>query len=459
MPTYYVGPGGNDGNSGLTWALRKLTLNGAEDVPVVAGDTVYVGPGTYRETLTCDVSGGVGSAITYIGDVTGQDTDDVGGAVRITGSDDDYSSTRNYCIYADDKDYRTFRGFTIDLATLYGIYGIDANNWIVEDSVFCNCENRSIYFSGTIDVFTLRRLRLLIGYDATDNIRFNRTGFGGTDSLIENCLIIGPYSGDGIDVDNLDGLVVKNSVVVSAYDALEVSGLIGGGGSTDVYNCIFTNNRQVFNAAVLGDIVEDRNTLYDNGTDRVNTNVGANSNTHCPLFDLGLLYEGVKIMPQPAWYELSEWSQVAAITGASESAEDLFGITKPVTAGKMSRGHIQFWNSIRDTGTTYGASAASLELPDAGRFQIRRQVGAVSTTVSVRVYREANYAGNLPQMIIKQPGQADRTTTDVGAAGAWNLLTDTWTPAATPPYIVIELVSRNTAGAGNYATYFDHLNA
>ena len=58
MPTYFVGSGGNDGNSGLTWALRKLTLNGAEDVPVIAGDTVIVGAGVYRELLTVDVDGG-----------------------------------------------------------------------------------------------------------------------------------------------------------------------------------------------------------------------------------------------------------------------------------------------------------------------------------------------------------------------------------------------------------------
>ena len=61
MVDRYVGIGGNDGNSGLTWALRKLTLNGAEDTPVVAGDTVYVGPGVYRERLIVDVSGGAGT--------------------------------------------------------------------------------------------------------------------------------------------------------------------------------------------------------------------------------------------------------------------------------------------------------------------------------------------------------------------------------------------------------------
>ena len=46
MTIRYVGIGGNDSNDGLSWANRKLTLNGVEDTPVEAGDTVYVGAGT-----------------------------------------------------------------------------------------------------------------------------------------------------------------------------------------------------------------------------------------------------------------------------------------------------------------------------------------------------------------------------------------------------------------------------
>lgn len=58
MTVRYVGIGGNNSNDGLSWANRKLTLNGVEDTPVVAGDFVWVGAGTYRELLTVDVSGG-----------------------------------------------------------------------------------------------------------------------------------------------------------------------------------------------------------------------------------------------------------------------------------------------------------------------------------------------------------------------------------------------------------------
>src|SRR3990172_12539685 len=105
MTTYYVDweKADNTGN-GLTLATAKKTLNGAEDIPVVAGDFVWVRPGVYRETLTVDVSGSSGNLITYQGDVAGQIWHP-GGVVRITGSDDDIAAARDKCIYADAKSF------------------------------------------------------------------------------------------------------------------------------------------------------------------------------------------------------------------------------------------------------------------------------------------------------------------------------------------------------------------
>jgi len=58
-------------------------------------------------------------------------------------------------------------------------------------------------------------------------------------------------------------------------------------------------------------------------------------------------------------------------------------------------------------------------------------------------------------MILRQPGQSDRTTTDSGSASTWNTLTDTFTPASLPPYVDIFIKSNNTATTGNYDTFFD----
>lgn len=57
MTRYFVGVGGNNGNNGTTYALRRLTLTSAESL-LAAGDELRIAPGSYRETLTTTVAGG-----------------------------------------------------------------------------------------------------------------------------------------------------------------------------------------------------------------------------------------------------------------------------------------------------------------------------------------------------------------------------------------------------------------
>lgn len=462
MATRYVGPGGNDGNSGLTWALRKLTLNGAEDTPVVANDTVYVGPGTYREKLTVDVSGGAGTEIIYIADVTGENTDGIGGIVRITGSDNDQTAARDHCLEANDKDYRIFRGFYFDTPSdiLMHLNG-GPHDWTIEDCVFVQAEDECIAVEDDDQAnFTIRRCRFLIAPLYNSMITFRTWGAGETNAghLVENCLFVG--NGYCVHVLDVGGITVRNCTSVGTYHGVRCISLPGGYTAISVNNCIFDHTYSAVNANVLGYIVENFNTFYACATDRTNVNVGANSETYPPLLLPPILHSGVSQVSGfefPWWFGmLSEWSQIAAITGSNEPTEDLRGIARPVTASKNSWGATQFTDMERETGTVRTGSV-SMCLHDAGRHQIWVPVTATSTTISVYVYREANYAGNNPQMIIKQPGQADDVTTDAAAASQWNLLTTTLTPAADPPYVVVELVSRNTAVALAYETFFDDL--
>lgn len=456
MTTRYCGIGGNDGNSGLTWALRKLTLNGVEDTPVVAGDVVYVGPGVYRELLTVDVNGGAANHIVYIGDVTGEHTDQVGGIVRITGTDNDQTDARANCITATTKTHRTFRGFMLDTARPFNAIS-DCTNWIIEDCVMTG-DNSIIYVTGDAQAsFTVRRC-LFFGKHAS--CFFSSTGIQNAGHLVENCIAVG-YNNQLVASDDVGGIAVRNCLALGTLRLVAViDALPGGFTAITVENCIAAGCHIALNAKALGEIVEDYNTFYDNALDRTNVNVGANSQTYPPLFLPPILHAGVSQISGfkfPWWFgELSEWSQIRAITGSNEPTEDLHGLARPVTASKNSWGPLQFADMERETGTTRGASTASLCLHDAGRHQIFVPVANESTTISVYVYREANYAGNNPQMICKQPGQADDVTTDAAAASQWNLLTTTFTPAADPPYVIVELVSRNTNGA-NDKVFFDDL--
>ena len=58
MATYYVSKLGSDSNDGSSAATAFLTIDKAAN-EVASGDIVYIAPGTYRELVTMDTSGGV----------------------------------------------------------------------------------------------------------------------------------------------------------------------------------------------------------------------------------------------------------------------------------------------------------------------------------------------------------------------------------------------------------------
>src|SRR5260370_24462453 len=78
--TYYVRKSGNNSNAGTSAGAAFLTVDKARSV-VAAGDTVYIGAGTYREVISLTTAGTTGNVITWIGDVDGVQTGDPGGVI------------------------------------------------------------------------------------------------------------------------------------------------------------------------------------------------------------------------------------------------------------------------------------------------------------------------------------------------------------------------------------------
>lgn len=77
---------GNDSNDGLSPQTAWRSLSRLEKV-MRAGDTVYVGPGLYREMVTVANSGTAEAWVTFIGDTTGEHTGDPPGTVMVSGAD------------------------------------------------------------------------------------------------------------------------------------------------------------------------------------------------------------------------------------------------------------------------------------------------------------------------------------------------------------------------------------
>jgi hypothetical protein len=402
------------------------------------------------------------NTIRYIGDVTGEHTDGVGGIVRITGSDNDTTATRADCIHNNTpRNYRLFQGFMMDTTTgsQYST-GNGSIEIITQDCVFLPGGDANIKINGTTNILsnTIRRCFILASRNSQAIFfSYGASIVNNSANLIQDCIII---SGSAITNIRIGGILIRNCTFPfegasgSGVGAVSSNTAALGAQVITVNNCIFQSCNNAVNGYAAGDILEDYNSFYANTADRINTTIGAHSNAYPALLLLPMLMPGIQYPLQ--FGALSQWSQLTRIAGFNPSPKDLFGMVRPVTNAKKSWGAIQFADVSRSTTQKHGGSY-SLKFADAGRAQFTVPTSNTGTIFSVYVYREADYAGVNPQMIIKQPGVADNVVLDGGAASGWNLLTVTMTPAAVPTYVIIELVSNNTAVAGSYNVYFDDI--
>jgi hypothetical protein len=361
MTNRYVGPGGSDANNGLSWVTRKLTLNGVEDTPVVAGDVVYVGAGTYREMLTVDVSGTAGNPITYIGDYLGTNTNGVGGVVRITGSDNDQTATRTRCITSVSKNYRTFQGFQFDTTTADIIFHDGGTNWVIQNCVFqaSGSGNDSIEIAGASQASNIiQNCVFLANTQSNTGIRFTHSStVDNSAQTVQNCIFIGMI---GVGSVRVGGLTVKNSIFLSSAQAVRVLTAITVGQTVTVNNCIFQACTTAFQGTVSGEIVENYNTLYANGTDRTNTATGANSVAYPALFDPRWFFQLVTAGAGPnnatqlvSPFDLSSFSQLVNVAGTSPPTTDMRGTA--VQGSQREWGALEYDSTLKIQGGAAGA--------------------------------------------------------------------------------------------------------
>ena len=104
---YYVRTGGDDNHSGVSRQEAFATVVKAAQV-ATAGDTVYVGAGTYRGNVDVQGSGSSRRQVPFIADTTGNKTGD-GGQVVLSG----LARNQGAVLYLNAKHHVHFTGFTI----------------------------------------------------------------------------------------------------------------------------------------------------------------------------------------------------------------------------------------------------------------------------------------------------------------------------------------------------------
>ncbi len=116
---YFVRTSGNNANDGLTAATAFRTIQRAADV-MVAGDTAYVGAGTYVEAVDTRRAGTAASPIRFLADTSGVNTGDAG-TVTVT-------PPSTIDVFDLNHSYQTLQGFTTrggaDGVEVTGVLGI-----------------------------------------------------------------------------------------------------------------------------------------------------------------------------------------------------------------------------------------------------------------------------------------------------------------------------------------------
>lgn len=331
MANYYVGSGGNDGNAGTSWALRKLTIQAAVNVATTAGDSVLVGPGTYRETVTMGSSGSAGNVISLIGDYTGTNTSGTKGVVRLTGSNDDISATRLYCIVASGKNYITVRGFVIDGCSSHGIYLTNATYTTVDQCALRHATGTGIECNGASQSNITVSRCMFEPHSGAHAVEFTHSAtINGAGHVVENCIVAGAADSSGIRIVRVGGITARNCLVIGMLYGINIAAALAAGQTLTVNNCIVESCRYALIAAANdGTFVENYNVLATNNQNaRSNVTAGANSVARQIHRDPRWFFEALNGGRMVTPFDLASYSSIVEYnSGTGAPSTDIRGAT------------------------------------------------------------------------------------------------------------------------------------
>ena len=224
--TYFVKTNGNDSNDGLAPDFAFATIGKAASV-MNPGDKVYVGAGTYNESVVPANSGVSGAMISYIADTGGDATGD-SGAVILDGFIDGGSGDLCYAFdLSSGADYLLIDGFEAmrhrdcgtDDAAFYFIG--DSNNNIYRNLTAHDIRRDGFHLEGTNNL-----LENCLIYNTGDDSLTLRANL--SDSIIRNC----SFAGDiGIDTGS-EGYAIELGGTYSGAN-LFINNIIDGNISND----------------------------------------------------------------------------------------------------------------------------------------------------------------------------------------------------------------------------------
>jgi len=476
MTDYFVRKSGSDGAAGTSAGAAWLTIGKALGATGIAsGDTVYIGAGTYRETVQVAMTSAVAETF-VIGDVDGVKTGDSGEIIwtAYTTNDTTIPASSSTLDLAG-TDFLTFRYLTLisgSGATCVGATSTTSTNIKFQD---CNLLGHPgiaiglIFFVAAFGValnLTIERCYLRGDRNSLMKVQLN-TGAGAdydANVVIRNCVLdVLANSAAGIEVSSSGagaqeggGVYIYNCIVrgpSSSSNVIRTNGTQVGGATwafpVRIYNSIIVGG---IASAESGAIVENYNHIMAQTT-HTNVTLGANTKTNSTYsYLVNANQERAKTVR--AFGEPMAGSPYLGFgnDGTYTSSEDLRGNPRPAGGATATKGIGAYERGntfAKETGTVRtGSNAISITGPGYQDFQL--PVAASSTTVTVYVRWDATYAGTKPKMQVlngTEAGVADATATATGSSGAWEQLSLNFTPTSAG-IVTIRLLSSDTNGGG-----------
>ena len=490
MATYYVRKNGSDANSTAQAqdpATAWLTIDKAAN-NVAAGDTVYVGAGTYRESVTMDTSGSSGNQISFIADVDGSQTGDAG-LVVISAFTDSNTATRTFCWDPDGRTFVTVRGFVMQGGT--NAVCLDANTTasnyeevVFEDCVFVDGPSGSdggfqvdmnSATTPTGNGLTIRRCTFQ-GSGVKVSWDGNATADQNLKITVENCFMLGNGSiSSGVsfafyfDIVTSDtfasgGVTFTNNTVIGFRYGVYVEH-----GTSTTYPVATTNNlflcaNPLFKVTSNDGALTSAHNTYQGTYTAVTAGTGDRNETSTWMVG-GItdqpLYTFLGWSPYLPFAPMrpnsdDDWTSLIGDASATYApADDLYGNPRPMHGTADDRGAVEGRARAEQETTTVRTGGNAMRFEGAGLHDLLIPVAAQSTTVSVYGRYDSNHTGSLPLLeVFNIPGVADQSDVMTGGANAWEQLTVTFTPTAAG-VARVRLSSRDTSATGE--AFFDDL--
>jgi len=299
MATYYVRSDGSNTNAGTgpgagqAWATVAFALGAASGTNpgLVGGDTVYIAPGTYRNTVTIGYTTPT-SMITIQGDPScSQFSGLTAGPVRITNAPTGDTAPSRGSFFTGTTDYLTLRNIQFDGLSAYttGLVTLTGGNITVDKCVFQTYSDTNNGFglwiiigAGKNNITVTNSIFWTYGTSITINLNNQSSSNYATNTNISNCYVRNGITWTNTTAGQFSGLTISDCTITSTV----FNGNNNAGTGNSIRNCIIDGaGGRAITQWNIGSLTAT-NCTYIGAVASSNVTF-VNSNTNMQLFDLG----------------------------------------------------------------------------------------------------------------------------------------------------------------------------